>query len=277
MCYMNVMRSVIGVLCLSSTLPAMAAGGCGDVRPAMDGAAPGMLGTRENPARTCAELQVAGMPSAAYWVRHPSGVDPDFQVYCEQQFNGGGWAMLENSVRREDGTTTAFWQFGYDDRLKPLGTPSADENYYDGSLYLIGRQYMDVFTDLLDTTRLAALMTATGINPTTMKFTDPRWVGGIFEVYSSQFAAGWSARDHDEDEDMNRNCASDFGEVAQHYGACWIYNLGADREDDANGSRFDGGVGPHVENAFLVDLRLSLQPDGGFYSQVKRIARFTRW
>jgi len=286
------MRSTVGLLCVSVAL-AMAAGGCGKVgnmspvdgsstdgrvvidAASNDGAAPAALGTQQNPARTCAELSVAGMPSAAYWLRGVAG--PAFQVYCEQTLNGGGWAMLENSVRRDDGMTATFWQFGYDDRLKQRGTPAADQNYYDGSLYLLGTQYMDVVTDLEDTTRLAALMTATGINATTMKLNEPRWLGGDVDIYNAQFAGGWSAKDHDEDLLSGDNCAIVYGNVAQHYNACWVYNLGADADVDANGSRLDGGVGPHVGNTALTALGLALQPDGGAYSQVKRIARFTRW
>jgi hypothetical protein len=262
------MRSVVGV-----PLVLVACGRVG-FDPVVDGAPPSTLGTIENPARTCAALRDAGMPSGVYWLRTAGA--RAFQVYCEQELNGGGWAMLANSVRRDDGMTTTFWQFGYDDRLKELGTLAVDQNYYNGALYLVGTQYMDVFTDLKDKTMPAAEMTATGINPTTMKFSDPRQVRGSFDVYNWQFAAGWSAKDRDGDADAGRNCAVDYGNVAQHYGACWVYNLGVD-SNLMNDSGLDGGVGPHVENAVLTPLGLSLQPDGGVYSQVKRIARFTRW
>jgi hypothetical protein len=64
-----------------------------------------------------------------------------------------------------------------------------------------------------------------------------------------------------------------YGHVAQHYAACWIYNLGADADAD----RLDGGVGPHVHNMLLTQLGLAAQPAVGNYSQVSRIARFARW
>lgn len=236
---------------------------------------PPVLGTSENPARTCAELGDAGVPSGVYWVR-PTDASGKFQVYCEQQLEGGCWAMLYNSVRRDDGTTTAFWQFGYSERLRERGTLAVDQNYYNGALYQVGTEYMDVFVDLENTTGVAAVMTATGINPTTMKFIDPMRLSGNEAVYDLQFAAGWSAKDRDEDPAPRRNCAIDYGDVAQHYGDCWVYNLGVD-SNLANDSGLDGGVGPHVENPVLMWLGLSIQPDGGPYSQVKRIARFTRW
>jgi hypothetical protein len=291
--------SAVGLLRVSLALLVIVAGGCGKVgfrspvdgsavvEPAVDGPAidalpsdalaPAALGTMDNPARTCAELQVAGMPSAAYWLRATDGAEPPFQVYCEQELNGGGWAMLENSVRRDDGTTTAFWQFGWDDRLKQRGTLATDQNYYDGSLYLLGTQYMDVFVDLQDTTTVAALMTATGIISRTMELRDPKWIGGNLSVYNDQFAAGWSAKDRDEDDQVDKNCAVVYGDVAQHYSACWSYNLGVDADEDATHSLLDGGVGPHVQNEVLTSLGLALQAEGGDYSQVKRIARFTRW
>lgn len=249
--------------------------------PALDGplpvpdAAGPALGTQENPARTCGELLVAGMPSAVYWLGDPTGVDRAFEVYCEQQLRGGGWAMLQNSVRRDDGTTTAFWQFGKADRLSERGTLSPDQNYYHGALYLSGTEYMDLIVDLQDRAAVAAVMTADRIDPETMRFHAPTFVDGVMEAYERHFASGWSSHDHDDDSDPGDNCATFYSNVAQHYGACWVYSLGSDAGEEPF---FDGGVGPHVDNRMLlVPLGLALQPGGGSYSQVKRIARFTRW
>jgi hypothetical protein len=197
-------------------------------------------------------------------------------VYCEQQINGGGWAMLENSVRRADGTTTAFWQFKYADRLKQLGTPAPDQNYYDGSLYLLGTQYMDVIVDLQNKLVVAATMTATGFNSTTMAFVGPAITGGNNDIYNGQFASGWASQDQNFNTAATDNCAVLYSNVAQHYSKCWAYNLGSDAPPG-----LDGGVGPHVLNKVLTALTLSLQPGGdtgdGTGSQVNRIARFTRW
>ncbi len=182
--------------------------------------------------------------------------------------------MLENSVRRDDGTTTTFWQFKYADRLLEFGTLEPDQNYYNGALYLIGTEYMDVFVDLAGTAVGAAVMTATGFNPSTMQFIEPSLKVGLADVYSRHFAAGWSAQDRDLDP-YEGNCATIYANVAQHYYQCWIYNLGADADDAAN--PLDGGVGPHVAVPILASLGLKAQEGGGGYSQVKRIARFTRW
>jgi hypothetical protein len=243
----------------------------GDGGSVVDTLPPAALGTMENPARTCSELHAVGMPSAVYWVRIGDTGTP-FEVYCEQQLNGGGWAMLVNSVRREDGTTTAFWQFTYAARLNQIGTLAADQNYYNGSLYLIGTEYMDVFVDLQDKTAIAAVVTAEGFDPETMRFIVPRLTSGSGPVFSAQFASGWSAPDFDGDT-HSVNCAVAYNNVAQHYSECWAYNLGS----DADAPLLDGGVGPHVHNPVLTALGLTLQPDSGTYSQVKRISRFIRW
>jgi len=252
-----------------------ACGGVSARSPADSAVTSEPLGTEANPARTCAELDVAGMPSGVYWLHQTALQDAAFRVYCEQDFNGGGWAMLENSVRRDDGSTTTFWQFKYDDRLREFGTLAPDQNYYNGALYKIGTEYMDVFTDLADKTVGAAVMTAKGFNPTTMQFMQPALTIGSADVFGGQFASGWSSQDHDGDPyaDGTANCAKAYANIAQHYSACWIYNLGADADADV----FDGGVGPHVNNTLLTTLGLMLQPGGGSYSQVKRIARFVRW
>jgi hypothetical protein len=242
--------------------------------PASD--APPQLGTRDNPALGCAQLKAAGMPSAVYWTR-PGNAGATFEVYCDHEIDpDGGWALLENSVRRDDGTTMAFWQFEYDARLGERGTLAPDQNYYNGALYLIGTEYMDVFVDLQDKAATVVRMTATGLDPDSMRFTAPAFISGDSLVYEQQFAAGWSAQDFDNDNDVELNCATLYSNVAQHYGTCWYYNLGSDA--DAVGSDFtDGGIGPHVYNDVLTRLGLALQPDDGRYSQVKRIARFTRW
>jgi hypothetical protein len=244
--------------------------------PLLDDAAIGpdarVLGTQAMPAADCAALRDDGAPSGVGWVQHPDGVSPAFPVYCEQEIDGGGWAMLYNSVLREDGTTTAFWQFDYASRLGRMGTAAPDENYYHGALYLIGTEYIDVMTDLAGTTVIAARVSASGFDQASMAFIAPTQTEGNGAVFDSQFAAGWSAKNHDADT-YTGNCATMFSDVAQHYSACWNYNLGSDADTPV----LDGGVGPHVNNTVLGALGLVLQPDGGSYSRVSRIARFTRW
>jgi hypothetical protein len=245
--------------------------------PPIIDAAPGpdarTLGTEGMPAADCAEMRDDGAPSGIAWVRHPDGVSPAFPVYCEQEIAGGGWAMLYNSVFDDAGTTSAFWQFDYSARLGRMGTAAPDQNYYQGALYLVGTEYIDVITDLEDTTVVAAEVTASGFDQASMAFIAPTLVSGSSSVFGAHFAAGWSAKNRDGDSYPDGNCATVYGDIAQHYSSCWAYSLGA----DADPPSLDGGVGPHVGNAILTDLGLALQADGGTYSRVARIARFTRW
>lgn len=154
-----------------------------------------------------------------------------------------------------------------------IGALAINQNYYNGALYLAGKEYMDVFVDLQGKTAVAAVMTAAGFNATTMQFTAPKLTIGNAQVFNGQFAAGWSAQDFDGDAGATANCATLYSNIAQHYNDCWAYSLGSDADSPA----LDGGVGPHVINVVLTALGLSLQPSGGTYSQVSRIARFTRW
>ena len=231
------------------------------------------LGSERNPADSCEQLRVlAGPISGVFWVKHPDGVSPPLEVYCEQQLNQGGWAMVYNSVLTEPGVTTAFWRISYVERLRKLGTAAADQNYYDGRLYSIGVDYMDVIVDLEGTSAIAALVHADGVNQETMAFENPRLTAGNPEVFRNHFASGWSSLDADHDP-YGSNCAAMYDNVTQHYGGCWVYNLGA----DADTPTLDGGVGPHVHGPVLTALGLAQQPSGGGYSRVRRIARFTRW
>jgi len=246
-----------------------------DAATAIDAADRGPLGSATNPAATCADILAAvGPKSGIYWLRHPDGMSPQFAVFCEQTIEGGGWAMVYNSVPSSArvGPTIPFWQFFYADRFKRFGVQAADRNYYDGSLYLLGKEYMDVFVDIMGKQAVGAMMTTTGIDQTTMKFGNPMFKSGQKPVFDAHFAAGWSCRDHDDDTAPDSNCALSHLSVAQHYSACWIYNLGA----DADPPDFpDGGWGPHVHISILMPLGLAGDPT--VYSRVNRIARFTRW
>jgi hypothetical protein len=243
------------------------------------------LGGPTQPAASCAELRDAlGPTSAVYWLRHPDPARPAFEAYCEQTLEGGGWALLQNSVHRIDGTTNAFWNILRDDRFKTKGTLSPAENYYQGSLYLVGAtEYLDTITDVGGTTATAALVTVTGFDPETMKFAGVMKTSGDDRVVDGHFKAGWSSPDYDGDPfiapanrpDLSSNCAVYYSNVTQHYAGCWTYSLGSDADEPY----LDGGVGPHVNNDTLTGLGLALQLSSGrgSYSQVERIARYTRW
>ena len=160
----------------------------------------------------------------------------------------------------------------YGERFSTKGTPAPDTNYYQGSLYAIGREYMDAITDLQGTT--AAIVTATveGIDPETMEFVGEVRTFGDVEAFNNHFGYGMSASDHDGDPSEG-SCALRYGHVLQHYRDCWSWNYGF----DADPNTADGGVGPHASNWLLQTWGLAIEPEGGRYSRVERIARYVRW
>jgi hypothetical protein len=238
------------------------------------------LGTELEPGASCSALRDAlGPVSGVYWVRHPDAARPPFQAYCEQALEGGGWALLYNSVLRPGGGTTEFWQILRDDRFTTKGELGIADNYYAGGNYFLGTSFLDTITDLAGTTAVAAVVDSEGINAETMKFVAPAMVAGHGSVFTAHFASGWSAPDYDGDTHVDpaisANCAIHYSNVTQHYSACWSYNLGS----DADVPYLDGGVGPHASNRVLTDLGLALQgaTGAGTYSQVNRISRYVRF
>jgi hypothetical protein len=238
------------------------------------------LGTELEPAAGCTALRDAlGPVSGIYWVEHPDPARPPFQVYCEQELEGGGWALLYNSVLRPGGGTTEFWQIVRDDRFKTKGELGITDNYYAGGNYFVGTSYLDTITDLAGTTAVGAVVDSQGIDPETMEFTAPVKIAGLDSIFAAHFAAGWSSPDYDGDTHTNpaisANCAIHYSNVTQHYSSCWSYNLGS----DADVPYYDGGVGPHASNGVLTALGLALQgaTGAGDYSQVNRISRYVRF
>ncbi len=231
----------------------------------------------------------------------PDGAGPEMplEVYCDQETDGGGWALVYSSIGTDPGVTTAFWNISYEMRLEtkvdPPGTPPApSKNCYVGRLYRYGKQYRDDVVDSMGTEVKGALRAkATGINEATMKLQGAAQDAGNLstDIYSSQFAAGWSApggmiNDHDP---HPTNCADDWQSVTQHYGGCWNYSLGAStlNADAMVTDTLDGGWGPHMINAAIKQINMAL-PMGstplvtagglnGQASRMNRISRFTRW
>jgi hypothetical protein len=229
---------------------------------------------------SCAALLQAGATlSGTYYVKNPAPadtgqIDMPTLVYCDQITNGGGWALVQNSVLAP--STLAFWNILYADRLSRRGSPSIEEDFYDGSLNQTSPvTYMDVVEDLQGKIVPVFVATTDGISATTMRFANPKMMtGGNMDVYNCQFAAGWSAPDYDGDTDPSANCAVVYNGVTQHYCSCWTMNLGSDADSSGRDST-DQGVGPHL--VATAATALGLVNDGSAYTRLRRISRFVKW
>jgi hypothetical protein len=220
--------------------------------------------TADNPAASCAAALTGGLTrSGPTWLTI-DGVS--VEIYCDQETDGGGWALLHNSVMGVD--TMSFWHILYGDRLGRRGRPSLDSNFYDGRLYALAAELVDVFEDIRGKTVIATQGTISGFDDEHMQLTGVHTDGDV-SLFTGHVTGGWSAPDHDSDLLPGGNCATTYNNVTQHYGGCWIYNLGSD------GVGADGAVGPHVRNTVLTALGLT--EDGTEYSRVRRISRFVRW
>lgn len=230
--------------------------------------------TWNTPATSCKNAQESGLiRTGRTWIR-PSdasaGQEPQ-EFWCEQTLEGGGWTLVYNSVLGTN--TTDFWNIPYAQRLSRRGRPEINSNFYDGSLYQRGLEFMDVVEDLAGTVQLATLVRAGSFNPTTMVFANVTVALGGTGWGAVHFGSGWSAPDYDGDVNAD-NCATLYANVTQHYGSCWTMNLGSDADAPASNYR-DGGVGPHVVSSWLGTY--NLVSDGTGYSRVRRISRYVRW
>lgn len=216
----------------------------------------------------CSEIDPSA-PSGLYTLDTNGGTTDDaFVTYCDMETDGGGWALLYNSLGDADGGTTAFWQFPYVDRFDTAGTPSIAANFYAGRLYFLDAVTVrDEVEDLFGNVAEAFEATASSVNLNTMRFNDPVRTSGVQAIYDCHFAAGWSSSDFDGDTHSGQ-CSTTYSNVAQHYCACWNYNLGS----DADAPLLDGGWGPHVATSVLSTMGL-----GGDATGYSRVSRITRW
>ncbi|HYX38323.1 MAG TPA: hypothetical protein VE954_34915 [Oligoflexus sp.] len=181
-------------------------------------------------------------------------------------------ANLKGTQATGDQNTRTFWNIPYVERFKTKGqlTRNLSKNYYNGDLYRKGPAvYTDVFEDLSGKIITILRAQADGIDERTMHFINPKLIGGNELSYTHQFASGWSSSDQDFDSHGTLNCATSYGNVTQHYGTCWIYNLGV----DAEGSNLDEDWGPHINSDVLAPAGSGVQTDKTLYTRVSRVTR----
>lgn len=238
-----------------------------------------------NPASSCSDALASGIErSGVVWVL-PSlpdreeplpGFEEPKEVYCDQVTLGGGWALIYNSVIGVD--TTLFWRIPYAERLERFGRPSLDSNFYDGVLYLAGQgdgqanEYIDVVEDVRGKQAVAVHATAHNFLDGLMAFERPVLLGGVERWFVQHYASGWSSVDRDRDMWDEENCAVTYAGATQHYGDCWVMNLGSDGRPDMA----DDHAGPHINTVLLRD-ELGMTIELGGNSRVRRISRLVRW
>jgi hypothetical protein len=245
----------------------------GEVVPAPEGCATAIdedcdgSGTNGCLYTSCAAVP-DGIPTGLATLSIGGGVT--VSTLCDQDTAGGGWALLYNSVGGAGGTTPAFWNIAFADRLDTLGIPQLDENFYAGSLYTVATEYRDEIEDIGGALFQAASVVTAGFDETTMTFLGATQVSGVGDIFSCHYLGGWSSTDHDGDL-APENCAANYLGVSQHYCGCWNINLGSDADTPFE----DDNWGPHVGASPAGAL--GIQGDGTPYTRVNRLVRWARW
>ncbi|XP_070547454.1 angiopoietin-1-like [Ptychodera flava] len=70
-------------------------------------------GTITQPGKSCKDLYTCGVrESGQYWIYPDSNVKQATKVYCEMDFNGGGWTRVFNMMTRPDSDSSGaeFYQ-----------------------------------------------------------------------------------------------------------------------------------------------------------------------
>jgi len=194
---------------------------------------------------------------------------------------GDHGVMLFRSVANSKGTSALdhenprkFFTISYKDRFKDKGDCKVG-NCYNPSLYLSypGKKLLitDTMTNADGSESVLFSATVGGINKETMSFTNPTYKSGNQSIYQNQLAMGWASTDYDSDT-WSQNCATHYSGITQHYGACWVYNLGS----DADGDLADSDWGPHIHKDHLPSGASAVSGDTSAYVRIKAITRYIK-
>ncbi|MEY3903395.1 MAG: hypothetical protein RL189_2701 [Pseudomonadota bacterium] len=180
-------------------------------------------------------------------------------------------------------TPRKFFRISYSERLTDKGDCNSG-NCYKPSAYEIEPGKRLLVTDTVmggdGVERVIFSARIGGINKSNMKIINPEFLSGNRSVYDSQLAAGWASYDADFDTQRG-NCAQAYGEITQHYSACWTYNLGADAADGGSVSRLlsasqAANWGPHFFASNLPSGSTAERNDVSAYVRVRMITRYVR-
>jgi hypothetical protein len=215
----------------------------------------------------CGDLK-PGSKTGVYRIDPPG--QSSFETVCDTSMPGGPWALVYRTTGKVGSTPITFWKIPYADRFQSKGLPN-DAIFYGPAAYKYGLVYRDLVVDEMGVSATLFEAQTSGLDALTMKFNAPMFVSGVMSVFNSQFAAGWSSLDYDNDSEPTYNCAVAFSGITQHYSTCWNYNLAVDDEGK------DLAWGPHVIRSALVSLSLYGDPAVTYYPRVKEITRWTKW
>jgi hypothetical protein len=210
-----------------------------------------------------------------------ASIGPADNVSAANYIDGDHGVILFRSVANTKGTsapdaenTRKFFTIPFSERFKNKGD-CANGNCYMPNLYLSypGKKLKitDTVTDANGKESVMFVATIGGINKETMAVLDPVFVSGNQAIYSNQLAMGWASKDYDSDS-WSDNCANYYSGITQHYGACWVYNLGS----DADGALDDADWGPHVHRPNLPSGAVGMADDASAYVRVKGITRYVK-
>jgi hypothetical protein len=176
-----------------------------------------------------------------------------------------------------------FFRISYSERLTDKGDCNSG-NCYKPSAYEIAPGKKLLVTDTVmggdGVERVVFSAKIGGLDKNNMKILDPEFMFGNRSVYDSQLAAGWASYDADFDTHGSANCAQYYGQITQHYSACWNYSLGA----DADGGSISNFVspnqaenwGPHFYTGTLPSGSVAERADGSSYVRVRMITRYVK-
>ena len=85
-------------------------------------------GSRANPASSCQEIYATGQNiSGVYWINPDPSVYRPLRVFCEMQFNGGGWIRVYNMMAMPAGAQSAQKMYDAITRNSPVKVVLSNE------------------------------------------------------------------------------------------------------------------------------------------------------